>query len=124
MRSRNSESIHTATRRWGYSWLKSLQRDHKWAVQEPMLARSRRRKTPSWLSKVDRSRNAYTESWCFSSRQLREYPDCELSEVGDIDHTVTVEIECGVVIAGIEYCLREQSEVGDIHVPVAVDIAE
>src|SRR2546429_525432 len=70
-------------------------------------------------------RRLIVSSWLVSYlRQNCEHPDRELPEVRNIDRAVAVVIKRGIVIRGVEERLGEQPEVGDIDVPVAVDVAE
>src|SRR5262245_20968310 len=77
------------------------------------------------LVRANKLRNIAASSQ-FRLRQRREQPNAELPEVGDIDHAVVVEIErskeAGLARVKIE-CRGKQTKVGDIDVPVAVDVA-
>src|SRR5205085_1680502 len=62
-----------------------------------------------------------------SRRQHREHAEAELAEIEDVDDTVVVVIEGGDEpgLSRIQaIARREQSEVGDVHSAVTVDVAE
>src|SRR5262245_29713952 len=49
--------------------------------------------------------------------------DRELSKVRNIDHPIPVEIEGGAVVSRIENRSRKQTEIGNVDVPIAINVA-